>query len=201
MTMTSLFRIRDRSKTGIDQRGFTLIELLVVISIIGLLSSIVLAALSSARQKGQYASVQESLNEMRTVYELQYLASSSYAAIMPSGMANSGTINISQGVCSTSDVNNYCTVYLTPVGATTGCDTLYGVASAQADAICKDILTKEGASGSFSFGIINGSTNNTDYGFAVQNQSGLSQFFCIRNSGNSATVTTSVTNCLDKTKW
>ena len=41
------------------QKGFTLIELLVTISIIGLLSSIVLAALQGARIKGQTASIIE----------------------------------------------------------------------------------------------------------------------------------------------
>ncbi len=54
------------------QRGFTLIELLVVVAIIGILSSIVLVSLNSARQKGRDASAKGSVSSMRAAAEIMY---------------------------------------------------------------------------------------------------------------------------------
>ncbi len=60
------------------QKGFTLIELLVVIAIIGILSSIVLASLSSARSKGSDAAIQSTLSNMRAQAELYYSNNNNY---------------------------------------------------------------------------------------------------------------------------
>jgi prepilin-type N-terminal cleavage/methylation domain-containing protein len=52
------------------KNGFTLIELLVVISIIGLLSSIVLASLREARTKAQITTFKQSMAEVRNAIAL-----------------------------------------------------------------------------------------------------------------------------------
>lgn len=53
-------------------RGFTLIELLVVIAIIGILASIVLASLDSARKKGRDARRVADIKQLQLALELYY---------------------------------------------------------------------------------------------------------------------------------
>jgi len=64
-------------------RGFTLIELLVVIAIIGVLSSVVLASLNTARLKARDAAIREEVAQFAILYELEYSDTGSYAALKP----------------------------------------------------------------------------------------------------------------------
>lgn len=64
------------------QRGFTLMELLVVIAIIGILASVVLASLNTARDKGRDAAIKSNLNNTRAQAEIVYDNSNgSYATV------------------------------------------------------------------------------------------------------------------------
>lgn len=66
---------------NLKERGFTLIELLVVIAIIGILASVVLASLNTARDKGTDAAAKSSVNNMRAQAEIYYDDHGGYAGL------------------------------------------------------------------------------------------------------------------------
>ena len=72
------------------KKGFTLIELLVVIAIIGILSSVVLASLSTARQKSRDAKRISDVGQIQLALELYFDAYQSYPSTTP--VASTATI-------------------------------------------------------------------------------------------------------------
>ncbi len=98
-------------------KGFTLIELLVVIAIIGILASVVLASLNSARAKGADAAIKSNLSNTRAAASMYWDTNSGYSI---AGTAVTAIVGTNAG----------CSAANTVFANTSGANTIYDMVKA-----------------------------------------------------------------------
>ena len=100
-----------------SKKGFTLIELLVVIAIIGILSSVVLASLNTARSKGSDAAIKSNINNARAQAELYYDANNgSYFGVCAATSTQGGILTMKNGAVSAGGTCAFCVDNASGVG-------------------------------------------------------------------------------------
>ncbi|MBU0596567.1 prepilin-type N-terminal cleavage/methylation domain-containing protein [Patescibacteria group bacterium] len=127
-----------------NKKGFTLIELLVVIAIIGLLSTLAVVALGSAREKARDSKRLSDVKQLQTALELYYtdqneyptealavdLGDTNYACLNASGFAATGCATPYMGLVPSGPSNDEFYSYISADGSTfTITATLEGVAA------------------------------------------------------------------------
>jgi len=83
-----------------NKKGFTLIELLVVIAIIGLLSTIVMVSLNTARMKARDTKRKGELKQIATALEMYYDAYGRYPPFRPSNSCGGTRSDWATSYCS-----------------------------------------------------------------------------------------------------
>lgn len=172
-----------------DRRGFTLIELLVVIAIIGVLSSVVLASLNTARQKGRDARRISDVNQLRLALELYYDANGAYpAALTTAAVVTPGYI--ASMPTDPSNAAAYAYSPYAPTGATAICSGYHLGASLEVN------NTAMGTDADVTTLTISGSETNP-YGLVQCTASGATADFHGADGGGACLGTHSGTICYD----
>jgi len=139
-----------------DRKGFTLIELLVVIAIIGILSTLAVVALNTARQRSRDAKRVSDVRQIQTALELGFSETSTYptATNIALGTADYDVLCNNGGVSEfRADAGPCTTIYmgLVPTSPTPNAST-YNYSSATGTAEYSLTFTLEGATGQLAAG-------------------------------------------------
>lgn len=149
-----------------NKRGFTLIELLVVIAIIGILASVVLASLNTARDKGSDAAIKSNLANVRAQAEIVYDTQDCYG----DGAGTCLAAAVAPGAC--------------PAAGAAVNDTLFtepGVNDA--------IAAAKSAGGAGSFNACSSSADQASWAIVQQLKSTPALGWCVDSQGTSKQIT------------
>ncbi len=153
------------------RKGFTLIELLVVIAIIGVLSSVVLASLNTARSKGSDAAIKSNLANVRAQAEIIYDGSGCYG---DDGAVGATCASFTEGTCTFATAD---TIFANTIVA--------GQIRAAAD-----------ASGAAANAVCSAEASGSAWGVAVQMKSPTTDAWCVDSTGASKKFTGTPANAL-----
>jgi len=141
----------------LNKKGFTLIELLVVIAIIGLLSTLAVVALNTARMKSRDAKRVSDIKQVQTALELYYADTTAYPAAPTSNLGNGDALALCTGgfkaACGATD-----TVYMGQVPRDPG-TTVYAYTQTGSGTGYSIAFTLEGTVGSLAAGAHTGTAN------------------------------------------